>query len=196
MTFYTQMEARSAAQSFEKRSGLTASAALAKSAAAATAESHFDIFLCHSFPDAELALGAKRLLEQRSLSVYVDWINDPQADRSKVTPATAELLRTRMQACSSLVYAMSPTAPNSKWMPWELGYFDGLRGSSIAIMPLLQAKTDTYLGQEYLGLYPTIEKLLSGGRETPFVTRRTGSQREWLNLKKLGSEVKSYQPLK
>lgn len=40
-------------------------------------------------------------------------------------------------------------------MPWELGYFDGLK-SRVAILPVLGSDYDTnkYVGQEYLGLYP------------------------------------------
>jgi hypothetical protein len=48
------------------------------------------VFLCHSIRDAELIQGAKTILEKRQLSVYVDWIIDPQTDRSAVTAETAK----------------------------------------------------------------------------------------------------------
>ena len=38
-------------------------------------------------------------------------------------------------------------------MPWELGYFDGLKGSRIAIMPIDDGGVGMK-GQEYLELYP------------------------------------------
>ena len=40
-------------------------------------------------------------------------------------------------------------------MPWELGYFDALRGRC-AVVPVTMRKQyeDYYKGQEYLGLYP------------------------------------------
>jgi hypothetical protein len=197
MAYFTQREARSAAQNAVRQTGMTASATLNKSARAVLSEERFDIFLCHSFKDAELVLGAKALLEQLGRSVYVDWVDDPLIDRSKVTAGTAELLRERMQACRSLVYAKSPTSPDSKWMPWELGYFDGLRGSNIAIMPLLEIAGSTYVGQEYLGLYPTIQKLSTNrGDAVPFVTRSNCGRMEWLHVSDLAKEAKEFKALR
>jgi hypothetical protein len=45
----------------------------------------YDIFLSHSIKDEELILGIKAILEDLKYTVYVDWIDDPQLDRSKVT---------------------------------------------------------------------------------------------------------------
>lgn len=43
-------------------------------------------------------------------------------------------------------------------MPWELGYFDGYKPNKIGILPIRQNPEGYYTGQEYLGLYPKIEK--------------------------------------
>ena len=56
----------------------------------------YDIFLSHSFSDAELVLGAKKTLEREGYSVYVDWIEDAQLDRSNVTKETAQHIKDRM----------------------------------------------------------------------------------------------------
>lgn len=45
-----------------------------------------------------LILGVKAVLETMNLTVYVDWLDDPQLDRGKVTSSTAERLR---QHCGS-----------------------------------------------------------------------------------------------
>jgi hypothetical protein len=119
----------------------------------------FDIFLSHSFEDAEVIAGIKGLIEDQGLRVYVDWIDDPQADRSNVTAATADMLRQRMNHCQSLLYASSNAATNSKWMPWELGYFDGKKPDHVAIVPIVKWEGAPFLGQEYLGLYPHVELL-------------------------------------
>ncbi len=42
-------------------------------------------------------------------------------------------------------------------MPWELGYFDGLRRGHVGILPIVQSPSAGFNGQEYLGLYPTYE---------------------------------------
>ena len=155
MTFLTIAEARQAARS----AGLTASVAesVIRKSAALPINTAFDIFLSHSFHDAEVIAGVAQLIEQDGKTVYVDWRDDPQLDRSRVTPQTAQLLRQRMAHCAVLLYATSPNATSSKWMPWELGYFDGLRGAKIGILPLLATSTQTWIGQEYLGLYPLYE---------------------------------------
>jgi hypothetical protein len=45
---------------------------------------HYDIFLSHSYDDAEIIYGVKKLIEGLGLSVYVDWIDDAKLDRSKM----------------------------------------------------------------------------------------------------------------
>ena len=91
-------------------------------------------------------------------SVYLDWIQDSQLDRTKVDKATADLLRRRMKQCRSLFFGTSDISPSSKWMPWECGYFDGVKGK-VAICPIvMQGTQNEYTGQEYLGLYPYIQK--------------------------------------
>lgn len=121
-------------------------------------DTEFGIFMSHSYEDAKVITGIKRIVEKRTgLSVYVDWIEDAQMDRSDVTPQTASVLRQRMRHCQFMLYATSRTSSNSRWMPWELGYFDGLRENRVGILPIAQTSSDSFSGQEYLGLYPFYE---------------------------------------
>lgn len=119
----------------------------------------YDIFLSHSVLDANEVYMLKRMIEGMGFSVYVDWLEDPQLDRSKVTPKTANVLKQRMNRCKSLFFATSSNSVDSKWMPWELGYFDGKVGKS-AILPVYEydSSTNSFKGQEYLGLYPYVTK--------------------------------------
>ncbi|PFD66898.1 hypothetical protein COK34_06985 [Bacillus thuringiensis] len=115
----------------------------------------YDIFLSHSFRDAEVIHGLKIYIESTfGLSVYVDWVDDPELDRSQVTKTTADRLRERMKNCSTLLVAHSEATPDSKWVPWEVGYFDSNNGR-IAILPITQKpqESEVFNGQEYLGLY-------------------------------------------
>ena len=155
---------------------------LRKSMESASLTDTFDVFLSHSSKDADLILGIKSLLEERGLSVYVDWISDPQLDRSKVTANTANQLRARMRQCDSLIYAATTNATSSKWMPWELGYFDGHRGDEhIAIMPFVRHQGDAFSGQEYLSLYAVIQKdIYQNGTPGEFVEVKG---RRWMPLK-------------
>ena len=122
-------------------------------------QKQFDIFLSHSSKDVELVLGLKLQLEDLKYSVYIDWIDDPDMDRSRVTKTTAEKLQKRMKQSLSLVYAFTENGSNSKWMPWELGYFDALK-SKAAVLPILNstadARNEQFIGSEYLGIYPYV----------------------------------------
>lgn len=119
----------------------------------------FDIFLCHSSLDAKTILGLKQYFSVLGFTTYVDWDDDPQLDRSQVNKTTANVLRKRMARSKCLFFACSDNSCNSKWMPWECGYFDALK-SKVAICPIsksaIQAMSDEYKGQEYLGLYPYV----------------------------------------
>ena len=119
----------------------------------------YDIFLSHSKMDSNLVLGAKRILERKGFSVYIDWIDDPQLDRSKVSKSTADILRKRMRGCTFLLYLHTKNSVLSKWCPWELGYFDGFTYPTpkVFIFPLVSEGERKFQGQEYLGLYPTID---------------------------------------
>lgn len=116
----------------------------------------FDIFLSHSYLDQDVVLGLKCYLEEKGLSVYIDWIDDNQLERDSVNEDTAEILRKRMKQCGSLLFATSSNSSTSKWMPWECGYFDGINGK-IAILPISKTDESSFKGQEYLGLYPYID---------------------------------------
>lgn len=115
----------------------------------------FDIFLSHSISDQKLILGIWLSLEDMGYEVYVDWIHDRQLSRDSVTKETAEVLRRRMRSSKSLFFATTANSSASKWMPWELGYKDG-HNKRAAVLPVSQGSTSTYLGQEYLGIYPYV----------------------------------------
>lgn len=125
----------------------------------------YDIFLSHSTSDAPKVAGLKLLIEDLGFSVYVDWIEDPLMNRSNVSKATAAVLKARMQSCKSLFYAFSENSSGSKWMPWELGYFDGIKQRA-AVLPIRASATGTneFRGTEYLGLYHyiTVEDDMNG----------------------------------
>lgn len=117
----------------------------------------FDIFLSHAIADAVLVLGVKRTLEASGKTVYVDWINDPTLNREHVNEKTAQTLRGRMRQSASLMYLYSRHSQQSRWMPWELGYFDGYNGN-VAILPVVPSTgTLDFTREEYLLLYPKVD---------------------------------------
>lgn len=168
MALFTESEIRERAQ---RESGIykTAASILEESVTASLEQlqrkpdTQYDIFLSHSIKDAELILGIKMVCEDLGYSVYVDWIEDRELDRNNVTKHTADILRKRMMHSKSLFYVTTDNAETSKWMPWECGYFDGLK-EKVAIVPIKKySHDDEYIGQEYLGLYPYIVKAKAQG---------------------------------
>lgn len=146
----------------------------------------FDVFLSHSSLDHNEVLILIELFNKCGYSVYVDWIFDKQLDRSNVTPQTAQTLRTRMKQSKGLSYLATGNASQSKWCPWELGYFDGLSNSRCCILPVLRETVKTFKGQEYLGLYPYLEyeKIANSDKFDFWVQAQDSSKyvslRQWL----------------
>lgn len=159
-----------------------ATTVLKEEVAATKVKTSFDIFLSHSTSDAEIILGVKGVLEDYGKSVYVDWLEDPQLDRRNVTAASAEVIRLRMRQCKSLVYVHTANSGGSKWMPWELGYFDGFNGA-VAILPVTKSREASFKGQEYLGIYPYIDEAPSKGStvEEIWVNKGSTASRRWAN---------------
>lgn len=176
MAYITKQDARNAsAAKVSRQYNATARSIIQESVKrqdAAPAQ-QYDIFLSHSSEDAEVVLGIYEILTSRGHKVYVDWIDDSQLDRSRVTSATADLLRDRMRSSKSMLFITTKNSSSSKWMPWELGFFDGHRRGLVGILPVMMNETDVFVGQEYLGLYPKVQRLLVGSRSDLYVVETT-----------------------
>jgi hypothetical protein len=158
MAYLTEAKVRARAGLVTRHFQKTAYRVLSE--ATAPAEAIFDVFLSHSSAELEeIVLGVKLLLENRGLKIYVDKYSDPQLSPDIVTPATAKILRGRMRRSSALLYIYSRHSRTSRWMPWELGFFDGLKGT-VGIIPVTRNQEETFKGEEYLNLYPYVDEEL------------------------------------
>lgn len=118
-----------------------------------------DVFLSHRYADRDAVQALHDHIENElGYSVYVDWIEQPDLDRSAVTPEVAEHFRTVMRSCSVLVFHAGPNAPDSKWMPWELGFFDGRHGARRIAVYAEDLSRYTAAQQEYLRLYEIVDR--------------------------------------
>ena len=115
----------------------------------------FDIFISYNIKDRAIIEGVYNELTEMGFKVYVDFIVDKDLDRSNVTLETAKRIRTRLENSKSLIYAQSPNAAMSRWMPWELGVVDG-KTNKCFIMPVQKGYENIMARQEYLLLYPVI----------------------------------------
>jgi hypothetical protein len=120
--------------------------------------SHYDVFLSQTIHDREVVFGVYAILtEDLGLAVFCDWIEAPETDRSKVTPANARYIKERMGRSDTLLFLDTEAADQSKWMCWELGWFDGAKDGKVGILPVVRNANSPYRGREFLGLYPIVE---------------------------------------
>lgn len=115
----------------------------------------YDIFLSYRSVDHCQCKPLKTRLEELDFRVYWDR-DDPVLKDKPVTKETAEHLRNRMRRCRALVFAVSSHAGESRWMPWELGFFDGRTGR-VFVYPLDEGVLEHNTGQQYLDFYPLID---------------------------------------
>ena len=161
MAYITKREARAAG---EKATRLgNAQSVFNESLENYKEDDQFDVFLSHSSDDMKLVHGVMSLLQEQGLKVYVDWVVDSLLNRHLVDRNTAITLRNRMKQSHSLIYLATSNATHSKWMPWELGFFDGLKADKIAVLPVVDYAHADFEGQEYLSLYPLVSKDVKNG---------------------------------
>ncbi|MBZ9790495.1 toll/interleukin-1 receptor domain-containing protein [Rhizobium sp. 3T7] len=155
MTTFTEAEIKARAQAIASSRHKVAKAILEE--ASVNPLDEYDVFLSYSSQEPhEIILGVREVLIGYGLTVYVDKFVDPSLTPDKVTKDTAETLRTRLRQSKSLLYLHSDNSHISKWMPWELGYADGLHGK-VGVFPVTEKAKSNYVGQEYLGIYPYVE---------------------------------------
>lgn len=125
----------------------------------ASLDKKFDVFLSHSSINKDLVIDVKNKLHSYGISVYVDWLDDPEIDRRHVTRKTADILRIRMRQCQSLAFLDTEDARTSAWTPWEVGFADANK-QRVFIIPI---RTDeisyrNYQGREFFSLYPFLDE--------------------------------------
>lgn len=133
-----------------------------------------DIFLSHSSRDKEQVRLIKEELVAQGFSVSLDIDVLPAIRPADVTADTAESLRRAMRECSALVYVITANSRRSRWMPWELGYFDGFRGR-VFIYPVDDAAERNAQGIEYLRIYPKVPLAGRAGYLAEFIPKEQRS---------------------
>jgi hypothetical protein len=134
---------------------------------------YVDVFISHKKEDLDRARALKRLIKDWKFSCYIDG-DDTELHADNTGPheaprpkALADRIRENLRTCRCLIFAYSARSKRSRWMPWELGFFDGRWGhKQIGLFSLDQIASDQEDGampdecadmtlslQEYLDLY-------------------------------------------
>jgi TIR domain-containing protein len=124
-------------------------------------EAEASVFLSHSHKDRDLALAAINFLANQGVIVYVDWLDAGMPDTT--SPETAARVRQAISLNRKFVLLLTARSMASRWVPWELGIADGLKGQPhMATLPVREPGASLE-GNEYIGLYSTIHSLEGGG---------------------------------
>lgn len=192
MAYLTETEVRARASRVTQRMQKSAHRVLTEDRAPASQT--FDVFLSHSSAEPEdILLGIKAILEDLGLKIYVDKYSDPQLSPDSVTVKTADILRLRMRQSHSLLYVYSQHSTRSRWMPWELGFFDGHNGR-VGVLPITRAQEEAFKGEEYLNLYPHVDRVATkGGEEKLWINRSTSEYARLYEWIKGAEEIYAHQ---
>ncbi len=83
-----------------------------------------DVFISHKLEDLAKARQLKGRIQQWGFSCYID-ADDETLQHITNPKLLADRIRTRLRTSRCLLFAFTPVSSKSKWMPWELGFFDG-----------------------------------------------------------------------
>lgn len=116
----------------------------------------FDVFLSYNIKNIDAVKAIYYVLTKKGLKVYLDSIVDSDMKRDNCGRETARRIQNRLLNSKSLLYAQSPSAGQSNWMPWELGVVSG-NTHKCFIMPVTPDAKQVTPKREYLSLYPYIK---------------------------------------
>lgn len=91
-------------------------------------DKNFDIFVSHSSYDRSDVIDFSKLLNDTGLHTYVDWISDLHfLKRDFLGRHTVDVLLNRLRQSKILIYYHTQSSESSYWIPWEIGYFMGMK---------------------------------------------------------------------
>lgn len=118
------------------------------------------IFLSHKHDELKELQNAIALLHFLGVSVYVDWMDGGMP--SVTSGKTAERIKQKVKTNKKFILLATDAAIASKWCNWELGHGDAHKYSKdIALLPVAE-NDGTWKGNEYLQIYPAIERDIQG----------------------------------
>jgi TIR domain len=156
MAIFTKQQFESVARTKAGFRGL--SNTLNESRTFSKSSSTTSIFLSHSHTDRPIVEQAKVFFENLGISIYVDWADETMPE--KTNGITAQRIKSQIISTNDkFILLATNNAIASKWCNWEVGIADPFKlpNKKIALLPLAD-NSGTWNGNEYLQIYPRIEK--------------------------------------
>ncbi len=117
------------------------------------------VFISHKHSDLEYLKGFIDYL--KSIYKINPYIDSMDSEMPKNTcPQTAKRIKYVIGKCYKFILLATNDALSSKWCNWEVGIADKTKfeNNDMAILPMVDDLYTKYNGNEYLALYPSIEK--------------------------------------
>jgi len=92
---------------------------------------YVDVFISHKMEDAEKARRLKRRIESFGLTCWIDADDGEMGQLPVDYKVLTDRIREHLRTCRCLIFAFSAKSRESRWMPWELGFFDGRWGQRL-----------------------------------------------------------------
>lgn len=125
----------------------------AKAVALNASSAEVTIFMSHSHKDKDLIQPAIAFLRSHGVSVYVDWMDEGMPD--VVSGETAKKIKEKIRQQKKFLVMVTENSKDSRWVPWELGFADPVKGMDhIATFPI--AEKSDFAQNEYMKIYPKI----------------------------------------
>lgn len=119
------------------------------------ASSMTKVFLSHRHTDKKIVEDVIGFLTDLGADVYIDVLDYLLPD--KTDGKTAIRIKQKIKGAKKLILLATPNSLDSKWIPWELGLGDAMKGlDNIAILPLL-VEGIGWAEREYYQIYGTIK---------------------------------------
>lgn len=113
------------------------------------------VFLSHRHKDKEVVRKVIGFLNDLNSEVYIDWLDHSMPE--KTNAETAKKIKQSIKDCDKFILLATENSLESKWIPWELGIGDILKGiDKIAILPITRLDKN-WPEREYYQIYGTIE---------------------------------------
>lgn len=136
----------------------------------ASAQAKLTIFLSHSHKDKNLVEGLIAHFETLGIAIYVDW-NDTQMPRI-TNRTTAAQIKKQINDRNVFMVLATKNALASKWVPWEVGVADQLKGEPLVLIIPVADDSGQFDGSEYLQLYRRVE-IATSGKQAVFEPNQT-----------------------
>ena len=124
------------------------------------ASSESTVFLSHRHKDHKLVEDVKGILSNEGVDVYIDTFDHKMPDQT--SDDTAKRIKNKIDKSSKFILLATPNSLDSKWIPWDLGLGDGMKGiHNVAILPYTEYD-NIWPEREYYQIYGRIETELEG----------------------------------